>query len=386
MGADPQRPHGAVIIEQVGKFLEPRGVLSLDPPRQCHAQLLGHLPGFLMTGEAVSGNHHRPQVPQVDFAGLLEGRSSAVLPLGKANVGAELLGHIEDGARLHRWVSGLGGGDPLGLQGLPDEGNAAAHHEFSEWTLLGGQLVEERPTVGTLGAETLGPGTARGWGTLGTLPAPALVCASTATARPLAPVVAAATPAVVPPCVAAVVAPPVGASTTPATRAVIVPGAAGHQGRGDPSGVVGGPEEFNAFRLLALTLLGCQHRHHLGAVETGFHLGAHHVTRGHPIGEECTVEDTLGLACTSGAPRPRAVVPLAGEFHVDPVRHRERTLPGHGRSGETLPDPLPGRLPHYQGHSSDHGRHQDNPQLPAAQEELAGLVGAEGPHQRGRGR
>jgi len=59
-------------------------------------------------------------------------------------------------------------------------------------------------------------------------------------------------------------------------------------------------------------------------VEIELRLGAKHLAGSCIFGEKAAVDDPARLARSRGAPRPRAVVALAGQLDVDPAAHAER--------------------------------------------------------------
>jgi hypothetical protein len=123
---------------------------------------------------------------------------------------------------------------------------------------------------------------------------------------------------------------PFGAAGTtvawPALAAVRSFGAAASDQRGRHELLVTGrgPDDLDALRFVAPLLLDRREADDAHAIEVEIRIGPKDLTDFGTVRHQRCVDDTAGLACARGAPRPRAVTTVARELDVDPARHGER--------------------------------------------------------------
>jgi hypothetical protein len=85
-----------------------------------------------------------------------------------------------------------------------------------------------------------------------------------------------------------------------------------------------GPDDFDALRFVAPLLLDRREADDADAIEVEIRIGPKDHTDFGALRHERCVDDTSGLACARGAPRPRSVTAVARELDVDPARHGEK--------------------------------------------------------------
>ncbi len=127
------------VVERVG---DPGQPLLAQRGRALVERLLerlGHRPGLLVEDDRPGGRHDRSQLAEaVVLAGHLCHRG-AVLPVGQADGGEELVGHGQQCIGGHRGLSGRLGGRVLGVDGLAHRLQTAAQELFGHGDLLGSQ-------------------------------------------------------------------------------------------------------------------------------------------------------------------------------------------------------------------------------------------------------
>ena len=328
------RAHGVgdpSLVEGGGDPLHPPLAQGRDALRQTRAQCGQHLGPLGVECDRRRRRHDRPQLAQRGVLSGVPGHGGTVLPCGQVDDRPEFLGHG------HQWRLGhlgatLGpGARVLLLDGLTHGRDPTAQELLGHRQLLGPELgqcgvaVDGRrrrtavAALGPLAAATTGPGRAgppgatRGaTGRRRTLPAASLTTGGTVTVGPRASGTVAAWTATRGPAGAVPVVP------------VVVAAALALSGEDDVDvgALLWRTDDLDPVDGPGLGLaLGCEECGHRGAIECGLDLRPQDGARGGAGGYEPGVHGAPWELGARGAPRPRGLVRLAGEFDFDSMAH-----------------------------------------------------------------